>query len=306
MPWKRLALVLLLMLLQAAATEARARRNNSHSRTRGNRRTQQQQHERLRTAESEFSELLLPLAGDTAHTANTAVDGQPPPPPPPAPPQHSRRPQHHASTATHRTQHHNRRRHHQGEGRHHRPHQHHHHQPQQQQQQAAEQECPSCYQLEMRKNLRLAQIKDRVLTATGLINPPNMTGVVISSNPDVQGIIEDMQSAVPMPSNEPIYNQDEPDVKTEMLFFPVEPGNRYKPHPAPPSLRIPEGTDVLYFKLNHTVLGNRARRAILHVWLKPINSRTPEMERQVPASLLKASVSVFKVARPKHPGGGQG
>ncbi|XP_063847932.1 growth/differentiation factor 8-like isoform X1 [Scylla paramamosain] len=136
----------------------------------------------------------------------------------------------------------------------------------------------------MRKKLRLAQIKDRVLTATGLINPPNMTGVVLSSNPDVQGIIQTME--VPTAYlQEPLYNEDEPDVKTEMLFFPVQ--------PAPPDLNIPEGTDVLYFNLSRTPLGNRAKRAILHVWLKPTVS---ELLRQLP-------VSIYKVSRPQIPGG---
>lgn len=227
MPWKRVALLLLLVLLQAAAAEARARKNSSHSRARSGRRSHHH-HERPRPAEAAaaFSagQLLTP-AGDAALAANAAADW-----PPPAP-QHPRRQQHHALAPTHRGQHPSRRRHHQ------------HHQQQQQQPAQAppatlEHECPSCYQLEMRKSLRLEQIKDRVLTATGLIKPPNMTGVVISSNPDVQGIIEDMQSAVPMPSNEPISNQDEPDVKTEMLFFPVQPGNHYRPHPgnSPPPL----------------------------------------------------------------------
>lgn len=274
MQWKGLVVVAL-VLLQGAA-EARSRRNNT--KPRANRRT----HHQLRAAETRLSD--LPIRQEA--TAR-ATDGQPPPPPlpPPAPPHTGTQPRRlqHTTTNTHRSPHHNRRRHN------HRHHQHHHHP-----QQLEEHECPNCYQLEMRKNLRLAQIKDRVLTATGLINPPNMTGVVISNNPDVQGIIQDMESAVPMTyMQEPLYNEEEPDVKTEMLFFPVQPGNGYTPSPAPPDLNIPEGTDVLYFNLSRTPLGNRARRAILHVWLKPMSS---ELLRQVP-------VSVFKVSRPQNPGG---
>nr|ACF40953.1 myostatin [Eriocheir sinensis] len=273
MPWKRLALVLLLMLLQAAATEARAQRNNKSKR-----RTQHQQHDKIRTTASEFVRMTRLPAGGTAHTANTAAGRQPPPL---QPPQHDTHRQRHSgprrnrpSQSQHATQRHNQ------------------HQPQ-----AAENECPTCTQREMRKNLRLAQIKDRVLTATGLGTPPNMTGVVISSNPDVQGIIEGMKSAVPMPSNEPIYNPDEPDVKTETIFVPVE--------QVPSNLKIPEGTDVLYFRLNDTVVGSRPSRAILHMFLKPSDTRTADTasQVQVPASLIKASVSVFKVARPRRAGG---
>ncbi|KAG7158451.1 hypothetical protein Hamer_G019466 [Homarus americanus] len=92
--------------------------------------------------------------------------------------------------------------------------------------------CQSCYQLQMRKNLRLAQIKDRVLTATGLLTPPNMTGVVISQNPNIQGIIEEMRTSVPQTAymQEPPYNDDEPESKTEKMFSPVEPGNNYSSH----------------------------------------------------------------------------
>ncbi|XP_045129612.1 growth/differentiation factor 8-like isoform X3 [Portunus trituberculatus] len=251
MQWKRLVLVALVVLLQGLA-EARSRRNTT--RTRQNRRTQ----ERFRPVESRLSD----NQGDVE---------------PLAPPHHSLRQQH-----AYRGQHGGRVRHFQGRhhGHHHTPH--HAHHPQQLA--ADHHECPNCYQLEMRKKLRLAQIKDRVLTATGLINPPNMTGVVLSSNPDVQGIIQTME--VPTAYlQEPLYNEDEPDVKTEMLFFPVQ--------PAPPDLNIPEGTDVLYFNLSRTPLGNRAKRAILHVWLKPTVS---ELLRQLP-------VSIFKVSRPQIPGG---
>ncbi|XP_042241005.1 growth/differentiation factor 8-like isoform X2 [Homarus americanus] len=147
--------------------------------------------------------------------------------------------------------------------------------------------CQSCYQLQMRKNLRLAQIKDRVLTATGLLTPPNMTGVVISQNPNIQGIIEEMRTSVPQTAymQEPPYNDDEPESKTEKMFSPVE--------PAPPGLRIPPEIDVLYFKLNHEQLGNRVKRAILHVWLKPMHS---ELDRTVP-------ITVYKVSRPESLGG---
>ncbi|XP_071538486.1 growth/differentiation factor 8 isoform X2 [Panulirus ornatus] len=145
--------------------------------------------------------------------------------------------------------------------------------------------CPSCYQL--RKKLRLAQIKDRVLTATGLLTPPNMTGVVISKNPNIQGIIDEMNASAPHPAymQEPPYNNDEPEIKTELMFSPVE--------PAPAGLNIPPNMDVLYFKLNHEQLGNRVKRAILHVWLKPMHS---ELDRTVP-------ISVYKVSRPDLPGG---
>ncbi|XP_069943988.1 growth/differentiation factor 8 isoform X3 [Cherax quadricarinatus] len=144
-----------------------------------------------------------------------------------------------------------------------------------------QQYCPSCYQFEMRRDLRLEQIKDRVLTATGLLTPPNMTGIVISKNPNIQGIIEEVESAH-IPDSP--YNDDEPEIKTEKMFSPVE--------PAPPELRIPEEMDVLYFKLNHEQLGNRVMRAILHVWLKPMHS---ELDRSVP-------VTVYKVLRPNEQG----
>lgn len=86
-----------------------------------------------------------------------------------------------------------------------------------------------CDQLEIRKNLRIEQIKDRVLRATGLLTPPNMTGVVISQNPNIQGIIESMNTTEPQPTymQEPPYNDDEPEIKTEKIFSPVEPGNNY-------------------------------------------------------------------------------
>ena len=202
MQWKRLVLVALVVLLQGLA-EARSRRNTT--RTRQNRRTQ----DRFRPVESSR---LSENQGDVQ---------------PLAPPHHSSLRQQHA----YRGQHSGRVRHLQGRhhahGHHHSPH--HAHHPQQLGA-ADHHECPNCYQLEMRKKLRLAQIKDRVLTATGLIKPPNMTGVVLSNNPDVQGIIQTME--VPTAYlHEPIYNEDEPDVKTEMLFFPVQPGNGYTPSP---------------------------------------------------------------------------
>lgn len=95
-----------------------------------------------------------------------------------------------------------------------------------------EEACPECDQLQIRKSLRLAQIKDRVLTATGLMTPPNMTGVVISNNPDVQNIIELMETSRPLPTDmhESSDSDDEPEVKREKLFTPVEPGNIYTSH----------------------------------------------------------------------------
>ncbi|XP_047472431.1 growth/differentiation factor 8-like isoform X1 [Penaeus chinensis] len=151
-----------------------------------------------------------------------------------------------------------------------------------------------CDQLEIRKNLRIEQIKDRVLRATGLLTPPNMTGVVISQNPNIQGIIESMNTTEPQPTymQEPPYNDDEPEIKTEKIFSPVEPGNNYTSQSAPPpEIRIPDGVEVLYFKLNQEQLNTRVKRAILHVWLKPITS---ELDRIVP-------ISVFKVTRPEDP-----
>ncbi|XP_045614872.1 growth/differentiation factor 8 isoform X3 [Procambarus clarkii] len=166
-------------------------------------------------------------------------------------------------------------------------------------------------QLEMRKSIRLLQIKDKVLTATGLLKPPNMTGVVISNNPDFHKIIEETTASAY--THEPLYNEDEPEIKSEKMFSPVEPDCKSRasdssplcleathspslftvmvPSPAPPGLRIPAEMDVLYFKLNHEQLGNRVKRAILHVWLKPMYS---ELDRTVP-------VTVYKVSRPDNP-----
>lgn len=95
-----------------------------------------------------------------------------------------------------------------------------------------EEDCPECDQLQLRKSLRLAQIKDRVLTATGLMTPPNMTGVVISNNPDVQNIIDLMETSRPLPTDmhDSSDSDDEPEVKREKLFTPVEPGNIYTSH----------------------------------------------------------------------------
>lgn len=93
-----------------------------------------------------------------------------------------------------------------------------------------EHHCASCFQI--RKKLRLAQIKDRVLTATGLLTPPNMTGVVISKHPNIQGIIDEMNGSAPNLhyTPEPPFNNDEPEIKTEKIFSPVEPGNNYTSH----------------------------------------------------------------------------
>ena len=196
MQWKGLVVVTLVLLLQGLA-EVRSRRNN----TRNHKRTQH--NDRLRLSESRFS--------DFPHPQESTGEGGPV-----APPQQSlnnRRPQ------QHNRKRHNHNNNNNNNKNHHRSNLH-------PNQRLLQNECPNCYQLEMRKNLRLAQIKDRVMTATGLISPPNMTGVVISSNPDVQEIIQDMESASPVTyMQEPVYNEDEPDIKTEKLFVPVQPGN---------------------------------------------------------------------------------
>nr|XP_027235286.1 growth/differentiation factor 8-like [Penaeus vannamei] len=67
----------------------------------------------------------------------------------------------------------------------------------------------------------------------------------------------------------------------------IKPKPATSPTAPPPGISIPDGVEVLYFKLNQEQFNTRVKRAILHVWLKPITS---ELDRIVP-------ISVFKVAR---------
>ena len=95
---------------------------------------------------------------------------------------------------------------------------------QQQQQQLHGPGC--CNQLQLRMKLRLEQIKERILTATGLIKPPNMTGVAISNNPKLKEFIDEIDTPLeepPYPNDLP-EGDDEPEVKTEKIYYPVEEG----------------------------------------------------------------------------------
>nr|AYC12383.1 myostatin [Palaemon carinicauda] len=152
-------------------------------------------------------------------------------------------------------------------------------------------QCSTCFNniLQIRRERRIEEIKDRVLTATGLGTPPDMTGVVLTENPNIQTIIHEMEKSAPPHSfrQKPPYDDDDPAIKREKIFSPVEPGNIYASRSAPPGLRIPADMNALYFKLDLGTLLTRVKRAILHVWLKPMRS---ELDRQV-------SITVYKIYR---------
>ncbi|CAL4098439.1 unnamed protein product [Meganyctiphanes norvegica] len=91
------------------------------------------------------------------------------------------------------------------------------------------QQCPECNHVDMRKLFRIQQIQQRFLTATGLRTEPNMTGVVKTSNPNVEDLInrvERRQHDSALLQDTPSYD-DEPEVKTERIFVTVEPGNSH-------------------------------------------------------------------------------
>ena len=78
-----------------------------------------------------------------------------------------------------------------------------------------------------RKDYRVEQILQNILSKLNLKTPPNVTGVVISSNPVVQEMIRNVSKSVPLPVNSAHqllnYQRDEHvDVETKKMFIPVE------------------------------------------------------------------------------------
>lgn len=141
---------------------------------------------------------------------------------------------------------------------------------------------------EISKFIRIMQIKEQILSQTGLKAPPNMTGVIISINPVLQKLIANLnrQNEEPKLKNESqlMYSYaDDPNIKKKKIFVPATKGSD--------SVHIPSGK-LHFFNLS-SEHPSSIEQAILHIYIKPISGFVPKDK--------VAQISFFKVEPPKYP-----
>jgi len=74
---------------------------------------------------------------------------------------------------------------------------------------------------EAKRIIRIAQIKENILRQLNLGTPPNVSGIVETSNPSVKEMIDEVSEANKRPPQNPDYIQDAPST-LKKTFIPVE------------------------------------------------------------------------------------